>query len=188
MGTDPFRGHCLCSTRTHFPYCCTTSLLPAQENCWFVGLWITQRGKGSLVHLLTRDIGRSWTIFSVLLQDRAAWCSMLFSAPKCVTRHWQRALSRNIPAWTTQCLSLSHLVGGMCPSCSIMSRTGTAMLRTSVGGAGVTGEEHESESQISLALQRDPVLCVALRSQLGAPSPVLCQSHSQTQLFMHNSN
>lgn len=106
MGTDPFRGHCLCSTRTHFPYCCTTSLLPAQENCWFVGVWITQRRKGSLVHLLTRDIGQSWTIFSVLLQDRAVWCSMLFSAPKCVTRHWQRALSRNIPAWTTVSLSL----------------------------------------------------------------------------------
>lgn len=64
-------------------------------------------------------------------------------------------------------VSLSHLVGGMCPSCSIVSRTGAAMLRTSVGGAGVTGEEHESESQISLALQRDPVLCVALRSGSG---------------------
>ncbi|KAM4780624.1 NELL2-interacting cell ontogeny regulator 1-like isoform 3-T4 [Cyanocitta cristata] len=41
-------------------------------------------------------------------------------------------------------VSLSHLVGGMCPSCSITSRTGAAMFRSSMGGAGVTGEEHES--------------------------------------------
>lgn len=84
-------------------------------------------------------------------------------------------------------VSLSHLVGGMCPSCSITSRTGAAMLHASVGGAGVTGEEHESESQFSLALQRSCPVC-GTQIWLRALSPALCQSHSQAQLFMNNSN
>lgn len=80
-------------------------------------------------------------------------------------------------------VSLSHLVGGMCPSCSITSRTGAAMLHASVGGAGVTGEEHESESQFSFALQRDPVPCVALRSGSGH-SPLLSVSHTARYSFL----
>lgn len=48
------------------------SLLPSK-----LAPWVTQRGKGSLVHVITRDTGQTWTIFSVLLQGRAE-CARCF--------------------------------------------------------------------------------------------------------------
>lgn len=63
----------------------------------------------------------------------------------------------------------------------------------SVGGARVTGEMRESESEFLLALQRAPALCVARISGSGyhhllSTWHTFCQPDSQAQLFMNNAN
>lgn len=86
------------------------------------------------------------------------------------------------PTWWEKCVPPAAARAGEGQQCSV-----------SVGGAGGTGEKHDSESESFLAVQTDPAMHVAPVSGLGyhhllSTWHTFCQPARQTQLFMNNAN